>query len=136
MFSRKYVNPDGEMYTFASSDNTAGVEEGGTGPIVSVRRRGLVGGGWVGGGSRDEDGSSGIRRINQYEGSKIRRIDQRRKKSENNEEKNREESKAELGFGPYADWAHGEVSTRNPRYAEFLMEEGKRDNTKMKFTQW
>ena len=72
MFSRKYVNPDGEMYTFASSDNTAGVEEGGTGPIVSVRRRG----------SKDEDGSSGIRRTKHYEGRKISRIDQRRKKSE------------------------------------------------------
>ena len=62
--------------------------------------------------------------------------EERRKKANEKEEKNHDESKTKLGFGPYADCAYGEVLTRNPRYVEFMVEEGKRDNTKTQFAQW
>ena len=46
------------------------------------------------------------------------------RRPERKKTKNRDESKSKLGFGPYADWAYGEVLARNPRYAGFTMEEG------------
>ena len=103
--------PDGEIYTFPSRDNTVGQKKGECGLELP----------FVDGGSEDEGGSSGASMINQYDGRKIRRIEQRRRQSEKEEEKNREESKMKLGPGPYADWAYEEVLARNPRYAESLM---------------
>ena len=41
-----------------------------------------------------------------------------------------------VGFGPYRRNTYGEVLGNNPRYAMYLIEEGKRGNRKARFTHW
>ena len=59
--------------------------------------------------------------------------EERIKNSEKKEDKNRDASRKKLAFWSYADWTYEEVLVGNPRYVEFTMGEGKRDNAKMKF---
>ena len=41
-----------------------------------------------------------------------------------------------MGFGSYRRNTYGEVLGNNPRYAMYLIEEGKRGNRKARFTHW
>ena len=41
-----------------------------------------------------------------------------------------------MGFGPYGQYTYEEVSPNEPEYAKFLIEEGRSNNMKGRFTPW
>ena len=77
---------------------------------------------------RSEGSSSGGKKPNGEEGEEERKPKKKKKRVG--------ESKTRLGLRPYADWTYAEVLTENPRYVEFPIAEGRRDNLNGRFIQW
>ena len=87
---------------------------------------------------REEDDTqmSGVEEKKEEEGEQMEVADGEEKASERTRRKVIADEDRMMGFGPYHMNTYGEVLRRNPLYARYLIEEGKRDNQKARFAHW